>query len=195
MKVLFVGPYPPPHGGVSVHVWSAHTLMKRAGLPCSVLNVQPEAPSSDAYISISGGMDLLKELFRHVYNDWTLSVHTNGHNVKSWLTSLVCGCTAQFGPGGMLTLHSGMLPDYLRGGSAWRRTLARFTCVMYDRIICVNTEIADELASLGIPRRQLEIKPAFLPVHGGTISIPQQMDTWMKRHVVVYRETLRAAKG
>src|SRR6185503_16149730 len=149
-----------------------------------------KAPASDAYIRISGATDLLKELFRHVYSDWTLSVHTNGHNVKSWLTSLVCGFTAQFGPGGTLTLHSGMLPDYLRGGPEWRRTLARFTCVMYDRIICVNDEIADELASLGIPARQLEIKPAFLPVPPAQVSIPERIQSWMRRRSPVISATL-----
>ena len=51
MKVLFVGPYPPPHGGISVHVWSAHELMKRAGQQSNVLNVDPRARLSTAHIS------------------------------------------------------------------------------------------------------------------------------------------------
>src|SRR5262245_16863047 len=83
MKVLFVGPYPPPHGGISVHVWSAHARMRQAGQQSSVLNIDPRAPHSDAYIKISGALDLLRELVRHVWNDWTLHVHTNGHNAKN----------------------------------------------------------------------------------------------------------------
>jgi glycogen synthase len=171
-------------------MWSAHTLMKQTGLKCSVLNVQPKAPQSDAYISISGGAGLLKELFRHVYDEWTLNVHTNGHNIKSWLTSLVCGFTAQFGPGGTLTLHSGMVPDYLRGGPEWRKTVARFTCLLYDRVVCVNEEIAEELALLGIPRRQIEIKPAFLPVPVSEVIIPDRIDSWMRRHSPLISATL-----
>src|SRR4051812_11096481 len=89
MKVLLVGPYPPPHGGISVHVWSAHALMKRAGLQSNVLNIDPRCPASAAYIRISGGADLVRHLLRHVWDDWTLSVHTNGHNPKSWLIALV----------------------------------------------------------------------------------------------------------
>src|SRR5881396_1258880 len=77
MKVLFVGPCPPPHGGISVHVWSAHTRMRRAGLQSKLLNIDPRAPASDAYLKISGGTDLVRQLFRHVSNDWSLSVHTN----------------------------------------------------------------------------------------------------------------------
>src|SRR5687768_12930340 len=122
MKVLLVGPYPPPHGGVSVHVWSSHALMKREGLQCNVLNSNPKAPASEAYIRVSGAVDLVRQLFRHVFDEWTLKVHTNGHNPKSWLIALACGIAAQFGPGASLTLHSGILPEYLHGGRGWRRT-------------------------------------------------------------------------
>jgi glycogen synthase len=173
-----------------VHVWSAHTLMKQAGLPCSVLNIQPRAPASDAYITISGAFGLFRELFRHVYDDWSLSVHTNGHNLKSWLITLVCGVASQFGPGATLTLHSGMVPDYLREGIAWRRLLARLAGVMYDRIVCVNQEIADTLASIGIPRNQLEIKPAFLPVPPTEATIPEDVERWIDRHPQLLSVTL-----
>jgi glycosyltransferase involved in cell wall biosynthesis len=146
-----------------------------------VLNVQPRAPRSDAYIQISGAADLLKELFRHVYDDWMLSVHTNGHNWKSWFIALICGMAAQFGQGATLTLHSGMMPDYLRGRDS-RRRFVRLAAVMYERIICVNDEIAASLVSLGIPADQLEIKPAFLPVPPTRVAIPQQLEAWMRSH-------------
>ena len=106
MKVLFVGPYPPPHGGISVHVWSAHALMKRAGQQSSVLNVDPRAPVSDNYIKVSGAADFVRELIRHVCNDWSLNVHTNGHNDKSWTIALACGLASQFGREATLTSRS-----------------------------------------------------------------------------------------
>src|SRR5262245_50807876 len=115
MKVLFVGPYPPPHGGISVHVSSAHARMIRAGQQSNVLNIDPRAPWSNAYIKISGPADLIRELFRHAWNDWTFQVHTNGHNSKSWAIALVCGIAAQFGAGATLTLHSGIAPAYILG--------------------------------------------------------------------------------
>src|SRR6185295_3059299 len=142
MKVLFVGPYPPPHGGISVHVWSAHALMKRAGEQSNVLNVDPRAPESDEYIKVSGAVDLLRELLRHAWNDWFLSVHTNGHNRKSWIISLASGLAAQFGSGASLTLHSGLAPGYINEGSEWRKRFVRFTCLLFNRIVCVNEEIA-----------------------------------------------------
>src|SRR5438552_468509 len=137
MKVLFVGPYPPPHGGISVHVLSEHALMKRAGHQSSVLNVDTRAPESSAYIKVSGALDMGRKLFRHVYDDWALNVHTNGHNSKSWLVALACGIASQFGPAAKLTLHSGLAPGYLRSDAQLRKAIARMACLMYSRVVCV----------------------------------------------------------
>jgi glycosyltransferase involved in cell wall biosynthesis len=164
--------------------------MKQTGHQSTVLNIDTRAPVSDAYIKISGAADLLKELLRHVCNDWTLHVHTNGHNPKSWLIALVCGVAAQLGPGATLTLHSGVAPEYLRGGPEWRRTIARMACVLYERIVCVNHEIAAALMSLGVPARQLEITPAYLPVKPAEVSIPENIQSWMRQHLPVLSTTM-----
>ena len=144
--------------------------MKQAGHQSTVLNIDTRAPVSKEYIKISGAADLLKELIRHVFNDWFLHVHTNGHNRKSWLIALICGVAAQFGPGATLTLHSGVAPEYLRGGPEWRRTMVRLACVLYERIVCVNQEIAMALMSLGVPALQLEITPAYLALDAAALA-------------------------
>jgi glycosyltransferase involved in cell wall biosynthesis len=160
------------------------------GLQCNVLNIQPRAPSSVSYIKVSGGLDLAMQLVRHALDDWMLNVHTNGHNRKSWFIALLCGVAAQFGCGGTLTLHSGMAPDYLRNGGGGRRTVARLACLMYDRVVCVNEEIAETLAWLGISRRAMEIKPAYVPVPRVECEIPDQLERWMRRHPMFLSVTL-----
>jgi glycogen synthase len=190
MKVLFVGPYPPPHGGISVHVWSAHTRMKRAGQQSSVLNIDPRAPASDRYIKISGGMDLIQQLVRHVGNDWMLNVHTNGHNPKSWAIAGVCGVAAQFGPGATLTLHSGMAPGYIRNAPKRMRQVIRVACALYRQIICVNDEIASAVADLGIPKEQLQITPAFLPIETPEVVLPPEIESWLRQHSPVMTSTM-----
>ena len=190
MKVLFVGPYPPPHGGISVHVWSAHTLMKQAELQSNVLNVDPRAPESDAYIKISGGFTLIRELIRHVWNDWALNVHTNGHNRKSWALALACGIAAQFGQDATVTLHSGLAPAYIRNGSDRRRRIIRLACELYRQIICVNEEIAATVAELGIPKDRIHIVPAFLPVEVPTPAMPPTVESWLQKHSPILAATM-----
>ncbi len=190
MKVLFVGPYPSPHGGISVHVWSAHARMKRMGQQSSVLNVDPRAAESDAYIKISGAPGLLRELLRHVCDDWSLNVHTNGHNPKSWLIALACGLAAQVGPEATLTLHSGLAPAYIRGSAFWNRQITRLACLLYTRVVCVNSEIAETIAALGVARRQIAIAPAFLPVDRPDVELPPEIERWVKTHSPLLSATM-----
>jgi len=185
-KVLFVGPYPPPHGGISVHVARARAMLARAGVRCGVLNIEKGAPASEAYIRVNGALDFLKQLARHARNDWTFHVHTNGHNPKSWLVALAGGLAARLGAGGTLTLHSGLAPAYLESGGPWRRTVARLTCALYSRVVCVNEEIADSLLALGVSWRRLEISPAYLPPSHISSTLPPDIGAWLStRHPVL----------
>ncbi len=160
---------------------NAHERLKRAGLRSNVLNIDTRAAASNAYIRISGGTGLARELIRHASDDWSLSVHTNGHNIKSWLVALACGLAAQLGPGATLTLHSGFVPSYLESASALKRLLARMSCVLYSNVVCVNDEIAESITGLGIPRRQLNINPAFLPLDAPDIRLPENIGAWFER--------------
>jgi glycogen synthase len=163
--------------------------MKRAGLQSSVLNVDPRAPESDAYIKISGGLAFLREVVRHTWNDWALNVHTNGHNPKSWALVLACGIAAQFGREASVTLHSGMAPAYIRNSAAWRRLVIRFACLLYRQIICVNEEIAAAVMELGIPKQRIEITPAFVPVARPEIVLRPDVEKFMQEHEPVMAAT------
>jgi glycosyltransferase involved in cell wall biosynthesis len=156
--------------------------MRRTGQQSNVLNIDPRAPESDAYIKISGALDLGRELIRHVHNDWVLHVHTNGHNHKSWMIALACGAAAQFGPGAALTLHSGMAPAYLRNVPRPMRSLIQLACMLYRHITCVNGEIASAVADLRVPKDRIEITPAFFPIEAPQVVVPPEIENWIGRH-------------
>jgi glycosyltransferase involved in cell wall biosynthesis len=176
-KILLVGPYPPPHGGISVHVRNAQAMLTEAGVRCRVLNSDECGRRPLKFIG---------ELFRDAVDGWALHVHTNGHNQKSWIIALTGGIAAQFGAGGVLTLHSGLAPDFVARGPFWRRGLTRLSCLLYRRVVCVNREIADALAMLGIPRGNLKVMPAYLQTQPSSHLCPPYIDDWLaKRQPVV----------
>jgi glycosyltransferase involved in cell wall biosynthesis len=147
-----------------------------------VLNVDPRAPESDEYIKISSAFGLCRQLLRHAWNDWSLDVHTNGHNRKSWLIALACGVAGQFGAGGKLTLHSGLAPAYIRGNQGLSQQFVGLTCALYDRLVCVNEEIADAVRELGVKKERIDIAPAFLPIESPEAAIPPEIEAWMANH-------------
>jgi glycogen(starch) synthase len=180
MKILLIGPYPPPHGGVSVHVSGIHLQLMAAGVRCRVLDTGRDRPG------LGFGILLLK----HAWQGWTLHVHTNGHNFRSWLVALGCGLAGQSSGGCILTLHSGMAPGYLRAAPRWRRRLAAFVCSLYTRVICVSDEIRSALLSLGLPAHRSEIVPACLKTERREVSFDPSTLAWIARHQPLFSTTL-----
>jgi glycogen(starch) synthase len=179
MKILLIGPCPPPHGGVSVHVAGIKRGLTAAGIRCHVLSTdQIRWPH------------FIATLIGHVRRGWTLHLHTNGHNRNSWLLALICGFVGRLGAGGVLSLHSGMAPAYLAPSFPWRRRLARFGTSFYRCVICVNPEIREALESTGVPAERIEIIPAYIGIERPDIVLAAPVETWIEQHQPMLSTTL-----
>jgi glycosyltransferase involved in cell wall biosynthesis len=129
-------------------------------------------------------------LLRHACQGWTLHLHTNGHNLKSWLVALGCGLAGLSSGGCILTLHSGMAPGYLHAAPGWRRRLAAFVCCLYTRVIGVSDGIRDALLSLDLPPHRTEMVPAYLMTERPEASLDPSILAWIGRHQPVLSTTL-----
>jgi glycogen(starch) synthase len=184
VKILLVGPFPPPHGGVSVHVQTLQDLLLKSGIPCRVLNIDRGAPASDRYVSIRGSLHFILLLLSYSFKGWSLHVHINGHNVKSWLVAFTAGLAGVIGRrtrGSMLTIHSGMSPAYLNSGP-FARCLAWATCGLYRHIIAVNFEIENALRSLPVRDQRIQVLPAFFPTGPTLRDLPESFEPWARTH-------------
>lgn len=155
-----------------MHVSGLHRQLKAAGVTCDVLDTS----------HIDSRLRLAMKLARYAATGWTLHLHTNGHNRNSWLLAFLCGVVSQRGGGCILTLHSGMMPGYVRTGSIWDRKLAALVCRLYSRIICVGPELRDAVVLLGSPRERTEIAPACLATVSSDAALDPQLETWITRH-------------
>jgi glycosyltransferase involved in cell wall biosynthesis len=186
LKLVLVGPYPPPHGGISVHVATAQRLLSEAGVDCRVIDVtRPEAdagPGRGRRRGWRAGWALAGEVRRYARGGFTPHVHANGHSARSWLQVLGCGIAGRRAPARLLTLHSGMLPRHLADGGAAARGLARLALARYDRVLCVNEEIRDSLRTLGVPAARLEVAPAYLPAPRARRELPDLLRGWIDGH-------------
>jgi glycosyltransferase involved in cell wall biosynthesis len=180
MRVLLIGPHPPPHGGISVHVSGIRRQLVAAGVTCRVLDTSRVRP----------GLGFCWIVLRHAFAGWTLHFHTNGHNLKSWLLALGCGLGGHLRGGCILTLHSGMVPGYLETAPRWSRRLAAFTCSLYRQVICVSPAIKSALVSLGLESQRMEVLPAFLSTESGAAAPESGLLAWIGRHRPLFSTVL-----
>jgi len=189
-KVLLVGPYPPPHGGISVHVAGLERELRDAGVPCRVLDLDPRQAPRPGVLTLRGGFDLVRIVRDHARAGFSLHLHTNGHGFKSWLVAAACAVAGRRAPALVVTLHSGMLPAYVANAGPLVRAFVQCVALAYSHIVCVNPAIRATLLVLGVPADRLLVRPAFLPATPPAGPPPPVLDTWMRAHTPVLASAL-----
>ena len=180
MKILLIGPRPPPHGGISVHVSGIHRQWIAAGAECTILDTA----------LIPDRLRFAMSLASYARRGWTLHLHTNGHNRNSWLLAFLCGVAGRWNGGSSLTIHSGMMPGYLRSSPAWRRKWTGFVCRLYSKIVCVGPAIRDEVIRVGMPVGRTEMAPACLAAGSPDVPLDPDILTWIGEHRPLLSTTL-----
>lgn len=160
VRVLIVGDWPPPLGGVSVHVRSLRNAAVKAGARVTVLDLSRGHHRQDDVISIRSEADFLVSLATLAAMHDIVHLHTSGANVKSWAVVLATGLVSKaLGADAMLTLHSGHGPRWLTTSA--RVLGARTALAPYARLVCVSDEIARQLTRMGVYGRRGLVAPAF----------------------------------
>ncbi len=151
-RALIVGALPPPSGGVATHCRELVRALEAAGVRTELVDPRRVGPDGS-----DGRARLVARLALAHLRRELIHVHTNGHNRGSWLLAALCAA-GHLGPS-LLTLHSGLAPDYIRKHArACRLIAARF-----DRVIAVNPEIAGALVAAGVDPARLVVAAAFTP--------------------------------
>jgi glycogen(starch) synthase len=151
-RALIVGALPPPSGGVATHCRELSRALESAGLRVDLVDprrVGPDGSDGRGRLLARLGLARLRRELVHV--------HTNGHNRGSWILAALCGA-GHTGPS-LLTLHSGLAPDYIRKHPRRCRLIA----ARYSRVIAVNAEIAAALRDAGLDPARIVIAAAFTP--------------------------------
>jgi glycogen synthase len=162
-SVVLAGYYPPPMGGESVHVRELARWLRARGVPVQVLNLRPGAPPCVEYRAIGGPVGFLTALWNSLGPRALLHLHTNGHHRISCAIVVAAGMVLRIRRAtGLLTLHSGLAPDYLARLDPVRRRLVRLGIASFTHVICVNPKIQEAVAQLGIEDHRLSVIPAYL---------------------------------
>jgi glycogen(starch) synthase len=148
MRVLLLGPYPPPHGGVQTHLVSIRDYLRSRNVPCAVINItRHRKPEADEVYYPKSSFELLKLLFGLDYD--LVHLHFGG-NLTPRLLALSFVCSLVPRASTVLTFHSGGYPGSPAGQTAEFWTLRGFVFRRIDRVIGVNRELVDMFHRLGV---------------------------------------------
>jgi len=185
-RVLIVGDYPPPYGGLSVQVSVLHALLAgRPGYACRVLDIgESRHQPRPECLGTRHGLDFAAKLLWHAAGQWILHLHTSGHNVSSWLGALACATAGLLnGRKTILSLGSGLAPEWIRGAGPVMRQVVRLTLALTGVIVCRNARSRAALAALGVPAGKIVVLSGFYGLGPTeTTAVPPPVEEFLKAH-------------
>ena len=170
MKVILIGSYPPPYGGVSVHIQRLHHNLKQSGHKSVVINTWQSLTDDedDDIITLRGG-----KVRRHlslaykalIYNQNCDIVHIHSATGSSfWAKALSIWLLKFFNKRCVLTIHAGDFAEFALEGNLLRKWLVKITLKCTKHIIAVNANQEKAMSKLGISGNQISVIGPFLPI-------------------------------
>jgi len=182
MKVLLLGPYPPPHGGVQTNLVAIRSFLSKQGVPCSVINItrHRKEDGNDVYYP-KGPAQLVQLLARLNYD--LIHIHIGGM-LTNRLLGLSLVCARWPGKKSVMTFHSGGFPSTPEGLALGPSSFAGFVLRSFDGIIGVNEEIIRFLQKMGVRRERARlISPyAFLSGSDAERALPPALAEFFAAH-------------
>lgn len=156
MKVNIIGPFPPPYGGISVHVKRMMLFLIKNKVEVTVYN------ESRDYIKSSKNIQQIGTYRKFIFKIPFLKgdiIHF--HSINRNIRILMC-LFKIFNKKLVLTIHGESLNDQLQQSNCIYRSLLLFSIKRIDKIVCVNSNTINELIILGVNNKKLSYIPAFI---------------------------------
>ncbi|PYT04181.1 MAG: hypothetical protein DMF60_16085 [Acidobacteria bacterium] len=181
MRILQMGPYPPPHGGVQTNLVAIRQHLRKNQVPCAVINLtrHRKADADEVYYPTSA-IEVIRLLTRLRYD--IIHLHIGG-NLAPRLLALGMVCSFIPRSRTVLTFHSGGYPVSDEGKSARARTLRGFVLRRFDRVIGVNRELVELFQRVGVSQRKIRlINPHASSTQAPADSLSPELQRFFETH-------------
>jgi glycogen(starch) synthase len=184
MRVLQLGPYPPPHGGVQTNLVAIRQFLKTRGDWSGVINLtRHRKPAADDVYYPRNAFETLWLLLTLRYDITHLHI---GGDLSPRLLALSLVCCSIPGTKAVLTFHSGGYPASRAGRTAHPRTLRGFILRRFDAIIAVNREIAAMLQRFGVAGGRIHTICPFAAPALDSAALPDPLQRFFQSHSPVF---------
>ena len=181
MRVLQLGPYPPPYGGVQTNLVAIRSFLIKRGLYCAVINVtRHRKTDADNVYYPSSPVELLRLLAKLRYD----IIHQHfGGMLTHRILALALACTVQRRSKSVMTFHSGGFPSTPEGIALGPNSFAGRVLRRFDGLIAVNAEIMGFFQKMRVsPSRARLISPYSYSPDESSSSLPAHLSSFFATH-------------
>jgi len=157
-SLAIVGSYPPPYGGVAVHVQRLCALLDQRGVDYVVYNATSDHGDG---VRVHGVYSKRRTwLIKYLLFGKEPVIYMMSGRLSAWVMSAIAA--AWRGKRVLLRLRNSALPDWVRE-SAWKRFWCRYALRRMSAVVCVSEALAESARSLGVDAAKVHHSPGFLP--------------------------------
>jgi glycogen synthase len=193
-KLLLVGPYPPPYGGIAMTVFDLQQyLQAQPAYHVEVLNIGEGRSAINAQcIGVRGAFDFFHKVMSFARRGYLIHLETNGHNLKSWISALICSVAGYLnGRKTIIAFGSGNLPTYLLHLNQCKKLVVKVVLALAGVVICRNQNMVEAIQNVRERQDRIEIVPGFMGLHTRKlIDVPQDIREFCDSHTPLIGATV-----
>jgi len=182
-SVALVGPYPPPYGGVSVHIKRLHRRLAALGIP-SWVYCQPSPPAGreERVVPASIKFSWHAWIPEQGWRCNTSIVHF--HDGWCWAPAAVAMLLR--GKKVVMTLHNQQAGSVMWQSVSWLERQASQWLFRHPRVwwVAVSQEVRRQLIEKGVPPARISLAPAYIPPRAAAdaSSLPAHVRDFLGTH-------------
>ena len=161
-SVAQVGPYPPPYGGVSVHIKRLHRRLAALNIPSWVYCQPSSAPAPDEHV--------IRSALKFSWHAWipehgwrcnTSIVHFH----DGWYWAPAALAMLWRGKKVVMTFHDQQAGSVMWQGASWLERRVSRWLFRHPRVwwVGVSREVERQLVEKGVPGERILVAPAYIP--------------------------------
>lgn len=157
MKVVLIGPYPPPYGGISVHVKRIKQYLEKSCADVVVFN--------ECKKDISSSIKAIKKYRTFIFKVPFIKGDVLHFHILDKRLRILLGLYKILGKKIILTLHGESLNEQINESNVFVKFLLLRSLKKVDKIICVNLKNRSQLLDLGFnPEKVINIPSYINPI-------------------------------
>lgn len=158
VSLSILGSYPPPYGGVGIHVQRLCPLLERRGISYRVYNATSNVGDGERIVPVLGRRKTW--LLRYLFTAREPAIYILSGRLSAWVIGALMAALRRKRV--LVRLRNAALPDWVEQGGL-KKWLASFALRRMYGVVCVSRRLQESARRLGVNESRLHWSPGFLP--------------------------------
>jgi glycosyltransferase involved in cell wall biosynthesis len=159
-EIVLIGPFPPPYGGISVHLQRLYGYLAKTDFKYLLYNTFSKSESYDNVISVQKVKYIWFFYFLFFCNSIVYHLHS-----PNWFLRFLFSIMARFRSGKfVISIQGRSINEAIENKNFIKRKLTTWMLKEMDAVIACNEEIRNQcIERIGLPREKVHLIPAYIP--------------------------------